>query len=119
MIIGVQVWVHLNLRTGLFSISDRRTKRVLYHATDVTLKDVTFIVHESTRQRIIKERCRRVHAWALGTLTAFDTNPDVGGMTRVTYNPYRSGDFTTADDIPVRRAALMIFRDRSGYLKDN
>ncbi|MFD8560662.1 hypothetical protein ACFV1N_25595 [Streptosporangium canum] len=118
-VIGAEAFVHLNLRTGYFSISDRRTKRVLYHAIDVTLEDVTFIVHETTRQRVISERCRRVHAWALGTLVDFDSNPDVRGMTRVTYNPYRCGHFTTTDGTPVERAALMIFRDRAGYQKDN
>ncbi|WP_444980697.1 hypothetical protein [Planobispora rosea] len=115
---GTVVLVHVNLHKGTFSVSDPRTRRVLHNATTVTLEAVTFIIHESTRQRVLRDRRRQVHAWAKGTLVTVDADPapDVSGMVPVRYNPYRGGHFT-ADGRPLAGAQRITFRDRLGYLE--
>ena len=111
--IGEKVRVHLNLQRGDFSIT--QGGRVVLSADDVTLRDVRFIVSEATRQRTIKHNRRRVHAWAEGTLVAVNTQPDVVGAIRVTYNPFRAPTFTMLDN-PIERAPLMHFTERAGWL---
>jgi hypothetical protein len=116
-VIGTRVRVHLNLHRGDWSISDPRTGLVLRSATDVTLEGVTFHVSETTRQRIIERKRRRVHAWAIGQLLAVDTAPDLAGLEPVTYNPFRAPTFTTTEGEPVTAAPLMHFVERKGWRK--
>lgn len=111
--IGERVRVHLNLQRGDFSITQQG--RVVASAHDVTLKDVRFIVSETTRQRVIRHTRRRVHAWAEGVLVSVDTKPDTTGMRGITYNPYRAATFTTFDGEPVTRAGEVTFVDRFGW----
>jgi hypothetical protein len=116
---GARVRVHVNLHRGDFSIVDPRTGRVTANARDVMLHNVTFRVQEGGRQRVLKTRCRSVHAYAVGTLAGVNTGPDTTGLVRVSYNPYRSGSFTTADGRPVKTAAAVVFRDRACWIAES
>lgn len=112
--IGQRVRVHLNLQNGLWSIT--QGGRVVAHVQDVTLHNVTFYVSEATRQRVLKFKRRRVHAWAQGTLVATDTQPITVGHTAVTYNPYRASTFTTLNGEPMEGPVpVMHFVGRYGW----
>jgi hypothetical protein len=99
------VHVYFNLRTGLWSVRDPKTRKVIDHRHSLTLRGVRFVVSEASRQRVLRERRRAVHAWAVGTIS------EGTGTVRVTYNPYRCGTFTTLDGAPVQAAELVEFRD--------
>lgn len=59
--------VYYNLRCGGYSI--RQRGEVVAHATNVMLKDVSFVIQSDRRRRAIKGRRRNVHAWARGLIT--------------------------------------------------
>jgi hypothetical protein len=88
------VHVYFNLRTGLWSIRDPRTRRVVDHRAEVHLRDVRFRVSEAGRQRVLRDRRRAVHAWAEGELC--DAPAALVGAVR--YNPYRAPTFEASTD---------------------
>lgn len=92
-LIGQVVSVHLNLHKNRWAIARKPRHSPLLYAVDVTLEDVTFKISETQRQRCIAVGARCVHAWAIGTLVAIDTEPDISTATRVTYNPFTAATF--------------------------
>lgn len=93
--------------------------RVIDHTDAVTLRDCRAIVRESTRQRVIRDKCREVHAWIEGTLT-YTEAPPVGAPC-LTYNPYRAGHFHVGGDVSraIETAARVWFaRDRKAYYQE-
>lgn len=117
VVAGQLVRVHLNLTRGDFVICEPKSpNRLIQYVHDVTLRDVTFKVSEAQRQWCIRKKMRQVHAWATGTVVSIDTHPDVKGLQEITYNPFRSGSFTTrAPGKPVTRASEVTFTDRKGW----
>ena len=83
--------VYQNLRRHDWSLLDPKTNRVIGHRTELVLLDVTLIVSEKTRQRVIRDNRRTVHAYAAGVLS--EESPRAGGL-KLHYNPFLSGDFT-------------------------
>ncbi len=66
----MKVFVYFNLRRKLFSIKALEGPmkgRVVAHRHDVLINDATFKVSEAGRQRVIRERCKNVHAGVSGT----------------------------------------------------
>lgn len=111
---GRRLRVHVNLHRGDFSIVVPGTGRVIGHAADVTMTGVTFRVRPGGLRRIREQGHREVCAYAIGTVTAADTGPDVAGMARITFNPYRADTFT-CDGQPVTQAAEVVFAGRAGW----
>lgn len=109
----MRVICYKNLRRGDWSIALPRGRnglgrgQVIDHKASVILADVTLHVEECGRQRVVRNKCREVHAWAVGELV--EAVP-VGMATReITYNPYRCGTFTTRDGVPIERCAAVEF----------
>ena len=95
---------------------DGKTRKVLMHATHVKMSDVTFKVSEAGRQRVLKEKQKNVHAYAIGQLEAVDGLDRQGqrygfnenllwsdydgtemykqGFREVRYNPYKAPWFS-------------------------
>lgn len=116
-LVGRRVKVHLNLHRGDFTISPTSGGKVLANVDDVTITDVRFHVSESMRQRwCVDKGIRKVHAWAIGTVTAVNTDPDISGRRRLTYNPFRSADFTVDGEPVTGNLPEVCFRDRSGWV---
>lgn len=82
--------------------------KVVAHLQAVALRDVTFIVSEATRNKVLQKRCRAVHAWCVGTVVVPPPVPVIE-WTEITYNPYRAGTFTTRSGMPVSHVELMLF----------
>lgn len=97
----VQVYrnIHRSRRAGqpVYSIRDKRTRRVIDHATDILLADARFHVNENGRQRVLQEKRKNVHAYIEGTLIDSATPSPEGGRP-VSYNPYRGPSFVQTDD---------------------
>lgn len=86
----VEVYRNLHKKGVVYSIRDQRTKRVIRHSSNFTLKDVKFCVNQVGRERVLREKVKNVHAFIRGTITS-------GGTCRsgrlITYNPYKSDQF--------------------------
>lgn len=61
-----------------------------HHATTLTLKDVKFIVNETTRQRVIAEKKKYEHAFIEGVISHERGFYDGDS---VYYNPYKTSQF--------------------------
>lgn len=116
--IGQVVRLHVNLTTGRFVLSNPKGRKKIGDCVDAVLSDVEFRVSEKQRQWVIAHKMRQVHAYAVGTLVSFDTGPVTEGKACVTYNPFRSGNFTTPDGAPVTEAKTVTFVDRKGWLDE-
>tara|TARA_Y100000114_G_scaffold156963_1_gene186296 strand:+ start:2516 stop:3052 length:537 start_codon:yes stop_codon:yes gene_type:complete len=95
----VRVKVYWNLHKKLFSVvalEGERKGKVIQHANRIELKDVTFKVSEAGRQRVLRERCKNVHAFVIGTRFVSEVGCHVT-TEAVTYNPYTRGQFYVKD----------------------
>lgn len=92
---GLLVDVYKNLHTGRWSIrvvSGEWRGKVIAHADEVYLKDVSFIVNEVGRQRVIDRKRKEVHAYVRGRLSLAVVAEFIGGD-EVYYNPYVTSEF--------------------------
>jgi hypothetical protein len=103
--------VYFNLHKKSWSMRDPRTGRVVNKDQTqclVVLRNVTFKVSEAGRQRVIREKRKNVHAFAVGDPVGFGSDPafnDPGAVARllasanvpVSYNPYKAGHFVRVD----------------------
>lgn len=104
--------VYFNLNKGGYSIRDRRTNRVTNKAEPcpvVHLAEVEFKVSLSGLARTLREKRRRVHAWAVGLVVTGAV--DVSRATvPIRYNPFVRGEFYRMDTGErVERAKLVVF----------
>jgi hypothetical protein len=119
--IGRKVRVHFNLHTHLWSVTARdgaERGRVIAHEPAFALTNATFVVSEAGRQRVLREKCRAVHAWVEGFVAPVtELTPNAVGFT---YNPYRSGSFTRRDTFaPLETAARVWFLDKQAFVEVN
>lgn len=106
--------VYRNLRRAVWSLLDPRTHRLIGHRDDLVLVDVRFEVSEATRQRVIRQHRRTVHAYARGTVV---DDPIRQGGARLHYNPFEAGHFV-AGGAPIWRAARVDFRRDGAFVTE-
>jgi|CXWL01.1.fsa_nt_gi hypothetical protein len=108
--IGHPVDVYFNLHKRVWSVRSRKTNKIILHTPQAAVKDVKFVVRESGRKRVLKEKRKNVHAFVRGILADFHNNTDgsVTHFTRVHYNPFRAGYFFTEITNPVHNASLVV-----------
>ena len=89
---GKRVKVYFNLHKNLYSVVCTKTMRVIAHTNKICLENVKFSVGEKSRQRVIREGRKNVHAFVYGNVT--DSFKDVDSDSKlVTYNPYKYDSF--------------------------
>jgi len=88
----VRVWFNLHRRVW----SIKEGSEPVRHADYVRLVGVAFRVSEAARQRVLRERRRSVHAYALGVAAGPAAGPPAGAV-RISYNPYRGRCFYRPD----------------------
>lgn len=88
-----EVEVYRNLTVKKWSV---RQDKVVAHGDIVILKNPQFIVGESGRQRVLKERTKNVHAWIKGELVTNCTKADFDHLDKfnAVYDPYKYKSFT-------------------------
>lgn len=115
----MKVAVYWNLHKHLFSVRALEGPdkgRVIAHEKQLYLRDVELKVSQAGRERVLRQRCRNVHAWASGWICdGFDrphAQPEV-----ITYNPYKAATFVSLNRqfAPVQKIALAWFSDRYIY----
>lgn len=91
-LIGKKVIVHFNLNNHKWSIKHKgKLMAIMDH---VTIIPERIHINEKARQRVIKEKCRNLHAWFIGTVVDFkDRSSRKSLKSPISYNPYRSRYF--------------------------
>jgi hypothetical protein len=120
------VWVYRNLKHGrsskpLYSIM--QNGRVVDRRHRLVLRDVTFKVRESGRQRVLLEDRKNVHAFAVGTLVGSCCGIDRNGKdlpVKIGYNPHNDSTFmAVVMNKWVRKLAYPIHSARCVLLNEN
>ena len=93
-IVGEKVRVYRNLHNNRISV--RAKEGVIYHAFNIVLSDVKFTVSKAGRERVLREKKKNVHAFAVGTVVKYDVQASFQG-TAVGYNPYEADHFFIKD----------------------
>lgn len=113
-----KVFVYRNLRHKdkvVYSVKDTKTGRVVAHVENIALQNVTFVVGESGRQRVIREKQKNVHAGFRGNPINSKVSPKVA----VTYNPYKAGAFVERDSgTPIFYAERASLGPRGGFAEN-
>ena len=93
--------------------------KVQGHSEDVILTGAVFKVSETTRQRVITDKRRKVCAFIRGTLSTDGGYPRYlifGPRVRVSFNPYKASHFYRCDTgAAVTAADAVIFTSGGAY----
>lgn len=106
----MRVDVYRNLRKHCWSVRNVKTRLVEAHTLFVVLTDAKFLVSESGRNRVRKEKRKNVHAWVRGHLTP-TVLPDTSNWHRVIYDPYKFDSFVLASGHESVSEASMVLLD--------
>ena len=106
------VKVYWNIHLDCYSL--KQSGKVVAHADKVELRDVTFKVNESGRQRVLKERRKNVHAFITGYIDEHFVKRDWD--IKIVYNPYKYDSFRlwASDSVTVTSADAVCLGIRNG-----
>jgi len=107
-------YIYRNLRTGGFSIKFRG--KVIDRDDWFEATNVTFKVNEVSRQRVIFEKQKNVHAFVVADRYLF-TDTKVDNQKIISYNPYKLAHFV-CDGQKIENAKRVLFRHGKCYLLD-
>jgi hypothetical protein len=106
-----RVDVYRNLRSGNFSI--RKNGIVQCRADEILMSDVVFKVSQKSRERVLREKQKNVHAIVRGIYKGHGVKRDDSMMKQAYYNPYKVETFVDIDEkTPLTEAS-------EAYLKEN
>lgn len=86
-----KVFVYRNLKHKdkvVYSVKDTKTGKVVAHVENISLENVSFVVRQAGRERVLRDKQKNVHAGLRGT----PVNKDSSGVA-ITYNPYKNSSF--------------------------
>ncbi len=98
--IGQPIDVYRNLSRECLSVKSRMSESyglVIDYVDQIVVNDASFIVHTPSRQRVLKEETKNVHAFVRGTWGKPDEWEPTAEPTEVTYNPYHYGSFVECE----------------------
>ena len=102
-------FIYRNLRTKTWSLRSSKG-RVVGHPREIWIDSPVFVVSETVRQRVIREKMKRVHAGIRGLITT-EFKSNFSKMVEVTYNPYKYSSFVLiSTEAPIKSADL-VFMD--------
>jgi len=87
--IDKKVKIYWNLRKRCYSIQYKG--KVIAHSPYVSLRDCKFVVQPSGHKRVMREKCKNVHAFICGTL--IKRKSDKNTTSTISYNPYHGPYF--------------------------
>jgi sulfatase maturation enzyme AslB (radical SAM superfamily) len=114
----MKIRVHYNFHKKLFSIVSREKKnygKVIQHTNNFAIFDARFHVSEKGRRRVLKERCKNVHAYCSGV--SKKNNYTITSLAEITYNPYKYKTFVSKENpsIPIYESNTVIIKDGKIY----
>jgi hypothetical protein len=102
----VEVFRNIDLNR-FWTVKEVKSKKIVSITPRVFLKDVSFVINEEGRQRMIREQKMNVHAVAQGYL---DTSSVEDIWVELKYNPYVNKNFirldTNEEVLKVRRLKI-------------
>lgn len=111
--------VRVNLNNGLISVQLKTPGKswfVAGHVNNAVLSCVTFHVSENGRQRVIKEKCKNVHAWAQATLLG-EVYADLVTPISVNYNPHTDSGFVERHtQKPLQACQYLVVRNNQVFV---
>ena len=112
---GQNVFVYRNLRTGTWSVKDKKTNKVIRHTDTVFLRDVDFKVSKKGNERVREKKSKNVHAGVQGFVDDIGAHlmliHSLEDFTEVTYDPHKHKTFVikkTEQPIYEAQVALMV-----------
>jgi len=97
-------YVYWNLHKDLYSV--RYKGKVILLLNKIVLENVEFKVSKKSRQRVIKQKRKNVHAFVVAEKILVDCLlPEEVGF-KVRYNPYKYSSFVDSEENPVYKAKL-------------
>ena len=86
--------VYYNFKKKTFSVQEKvnGSWKVVEHTNEIFIRNATFKVSEAGRQRVLKDKCKNVHAFILGERFPFIPKSFVY-RDEVSYNPYTGPNF--------------------------
>ena len=88
--IGLTVKVYRNLTRKTLSVQQKQ--KVIGYTDSILLENVTFLVGQSGRLRVLETKQKNVHARVKGTCLALKVE-ELEGAIQVTYNPFKHAHF--------------------------
>jgi hypothetical protein len=91
--------VYWNLHKNIFSIQSREKDnygKVVAHKDSVVVGLPKFVVRQSGRKKVLKEKQKNVHAFVVGNVEP-NMFYNFGSGRLVIYNPYKYNNFVMAD----------------------
>lgn len=121
---GMRVRVYRNLNKpeyySILAMEGPDKRKVVGYSKSVHLSDVIFLVSAKSRERLLRERSKNVHAFCEGILNDIFTSPvDISNCKEViTYNPYLRDTFfnTKTLESKVTPAKSVILQGSCGYI---
>lgn len=115
---GQTVRIYRNLNNGTMSIQAKSGKSwlVMGHVTNAIVRDVTFKVSESGRQRVIRDKRKNVHAWGQGVLLS-EFDESIIAPIALGYNPYTDATFVDKKSHrSIDRCDFLVIRDNQVFV---
>ena len=103
----MRVESYWNLHKHVFSIralEGEQQGRVIEHVSHKTLHDVTFAVQPAGRAKVLREQRKNVHAFVRGTTEGLTAIAPASEWEKISYNPYKNGQFVNENGHPVTHA---------------
>lgn len=120
----MRVEVYRNLHKNCYSVRALEGPdkgRVIQHKRRVPLFNPRFVVQPAGRAKVLRDKRKNVHAFVRGDL---GTNVDLWDLVtvkpeleRVSYNPYKAGDFVDTQGYPVYTGDMALLTDDGVYYK--
>lgn len=92
-LIGRKVRIYWNLHRKQWSIQDIKTRKIIGRSDFLKLSSVEFKVYQAGRKRVLQEKKKNVHAYAIGTVEDYRPFTGKDKVQGVTYNPYKYASF--------------------------
>ena len=115
--LGDSIKVYRNLHKKCYSVQHKGL--VVAHLDTLIICSPTFLVRESGRQRVLKEKRKNVHAFIKGTFSSglekYQIDPS--RLIKVSYNPYQAPTFVRSQNIPVHEASFAYLMPEGVFIK--
>jgi hypothetical protein len=95
--INKRVQVYRNLRKNIFSVLDKKTRRLISYRDVLILTNVEFIIQKAGQERVRRNKQKNVHAYVVGNYIGNDVD-QVKPYNLVYYNPYVTDTFVISDN---------------------
>lgn len=110
--VGHRVYVYYNLHKHVWSVralQGPNKGRVVLHTNTLTLDRCEMRVSEASRQRVLREKSKNVHAGIVGILMSSPAGRSPSDI-HITYNPYLYATFVrAASKEPIFSASRVFF----------